>query len=372
MNKIFHTICLSALTGLILTSTSCTKKETAQGIRLMNVDVTYPIVDSVMLRKNIPGFLTANNEVDLVARVDGVLLSHPYNPGERVRKGAVLFQIDGSTYRNQVEQAKASLENARASYDYSSRQYEAMKIAIQSDAVSEMEVLQAKSAMDEAAAQIKNYEAALKNAETTLGYCTVTAPFDGRVSVTNFDTGNYLSGGASPVVLATIYDDATVYANIEIDNDTYLSLVNNMSENLNLNKIPVYFDEQLPHTYYASLDYIAPDLDKSTGTIMLRGKIENPYGELKSGMYVSVAVPYGHLDKAILIEDAAIGTDQLGKYVYVVNDSNQIIYTPIEAGEVIDQTKRVVTKGLSPESRYVTKALLKVKNGEKVNPIEKN
>lgn len=348
---------------------SCHKKDAMQAEGPMTVNVAYPEVDSVMMRKKVPGYLTAHNEVALVARVDGTLLAHPYTPGEKVKKGTVLFRIDDTNYRNSVEQARASLDNAKASHDYSSRQYAAMKKALESDAVSEMEVLQAKSNMEEAAAQIRNYEAALETALKTLSYCTVSAPFDGRVSLWKYDTGNYLAGAASPVVLAEIYEDATVYANIEIDNETYLDIVKNGGQNLELTKIPVTFDEELPHEYTADLTYMAPDVDKSTGTMLVRAIIENPYGELKSGMFLTCMLPYEHFDRAILIDDAAIGTDQLGKYVYVVNDSNQVIYTPIQVSEVVNNTKRVVTKGLEPGMRYVTKALLKVRDGEKVNPV---
>lgn len=371
MKKSLRIISIIFITGLISVSFSCKKKEKAPAEEEMTVNVAYPEVDSVMVRKTFPGYITAHNEVELVARVDGVLLSRPYEPGAKVKKGTVLFTIDATTYQNQVDQAKASLDNAKASYEYSSKQYAAMKKALESDAVSQMEVLQAKSNMEEAAAQIRNYEAALSTAQTTLGYCTVRAPFDGRVTVSTVDPGNFLAGAAAPVKLATIYDDAIVYANIEIDNDTYMEMVNNANEGLDLKNVPILFNEELPHQYTADLTYMAPDIDRSTGTILLRASIENPYGELKSGMFASMNLPLAHLDNAILIEDAAIGTDQLGKYIYVVNDSNQVIYTPIEVGEVINQTKRVVTKGLAPDAKYVTKALLKVRNGERVNPVLK-
>lgn len=362
-------IAAAVLAAALPLAYSCKKKEATAPEEPMTVDVARAEVDSVMLRKSFPGYLSANKEAQLVARIDGVLLSQHYKPGEPVRKGTVLFTIDGTTYRNQVEQARASLENARASHEYYSKQYAAMQLALQSDAVSEMEVLEAKSNLEGAAAQIRNYEAALETATTTLGYCTVRAPFDGRVTVSNFDPGNYLSGAASPVTLATIYDDSTVYAYIQVDNDTYADIVRNASEGLDLGAIPLSFNEELPHTYTASLDYMAPDVDQTTGTLTLRGVVNNPYGELRSGMFVSMDMPYAHLDRAVLIEDAAIGTDQLGKYVYVVNDSNQVVYTPIVVGEVVGGTKRVITSGLEPGTRYVTKALLKVRTGEKVNPV---
>lgn len=366
-SSLFTGIALIAI--LVPTVFSCKKKDATPHEEPLTIDVAVPEVDSVMVRKTFPGFLTAHDEVKLVARVDGVLLARPYEPGEKVSKGKVLFQIEPATYKNEVEQAKASLENARASYEYSSKQYEAMRKALESDAVSQMEVLQAKSNMEEDAAQIKNYEAALQTAIKTLGYCTVTAPFDGRVTVSAYDPGNYLAGAASPVTLATIYNDETMYANIEIDNDTYMEMVKNAGENLDLTRIPVVFNEELPHSYTADLTYMAPDIDRSTGTMLLRALIGNPYSELKSGMFVSVELPVAHLDRAVLIEDAAIGTDQLGKYIYVVNDSNQVIYTPVEVGEVIDGTKRIINKGIEPGTKYVTRALLKVRDGEKVNPV---
>lgn len=362
-------IALAFIAALLIFPVSCKKKETVGEAGPQEVSVAVPEIDSVIVRKSYPGYLTAHNEVELVARVDGNLLSKPENPGEPVKKGTVLFRIDPTTYRNQVAQAQASLDNARAGYDYYAKEYEAMKGAIKG-AVSEMEMLQAKSNMEEAAAQIRNYEAALNTARQTLGYCTITAPFDGRVTVSAYDPGNYIAGGAQPVALATIYDDAKVFANIEIDNASYIKIVENKHEGLGLERIPVAFGENLTHQYTADLTYMAPNIDRTTGTIMLRGLIDNPYGELKSGMYVTIDMPLEHLDSAILIEDAAIGTDQLGKYIYVVNDSDQVIYTPIEVGEVVNQTKRIVTKGISPDTRYVTKAMLKVRDGEKVKPIQ--
>lgn len=367
-DRIVKALSIIALTTFVC---SCHKTNRAPQEGPMNVDVAMPKVDSVMVRKSYPGFLSARNTVDLVARVDGELRSRNYQPGQLVKKGAVLFIIDSTTYQNEVDQAKANLDNAKASYEYYSKQYEAMEIALKSDAVSRMEVLQAKSNMDEALAQIRNYEAALNTARKTLSYCTVTAPFDGRVTVSNYDPGNFLPGAASPVTLATLYDDASVYATIDIDNDTYLKLMKNESQNLDLSSIPVSFSEPLNHQYTADLTYMAPDVDRSTGTIRLRGIIQNPYGELKSGMFVNVELPIENRKNAILIQDAAIGTDQLGKYVYVVNDSNQIIYTPVEIGELVDGTQRIVNAGLEPDMPYVTKALLKVRNGEKVNPIRK-
>ena len=96
--------------------------------------------------------------------------------------------------------------------------------------------------------------------------------------------------------------------------------------------------------------------------------MKNIDNELKDGMYVTVSLPYGVNPKAVLVKDASIGTDQLGKYVYVVNDSNKVVYTPIKVGEVYQDSLRIVNEGLGPKDRYVTKALLKARDGMSVKP----
>lgn len=361
-----------AVSAIMVATSSCHRhKEAKRTSEAMTVDVAKPEVDSIVLYKTYPGFINAAKKVDLVARVDGYLTSHPYNGGDFVRKGTLLFTIESRNYSDAVAKAKAALDNAKATYAYASSQYEAMQEALKADAVSQMEVLQAKSSTEEAAAAIKTAEAALNTANTQLGYCRVEAPFDGHVSDTKYDVGTYLSGAAQPVTLATIYDDARVKAQFSIDDNRYMDLIKefrNNNDKIDYEHMPIEFAEPMPHKYTADLSYMSPSIDSSTGTMILKADVDNPYNELKDGMYVTVSLPYDISSNAILIKDAAIGTDQLGKYIYVVNDSNQVIYTPIEVGDVVRDSMRVVTKGITPEAKYVTKALLKVRDGQKVSP----
>ena len=369
MRTIFRLVVLMMLGAPVVAS--CSKKKESYGERDMVVDVALPTVDSVVLHKTYPGYLSASQSVDLVARVDGYLVSHPYVGGDFVEKGTVLFTIEDKNYRDAVVKAEAALADAKSSYDYASSQYAAMKEALESDAVSQMEVLQAKNSMEEASANIKSAEAALRTARTSLDYCTVRAPFDGHVSSSIYDTGTYLSGAGAPVKLATIYDDASLNAIFSIEDGRYLELIKNFKDSvddIDYTKMPVKFAEQLPHSYTGDLSYMAPSIDRSTGTMTLKASISNPYNELKAGMYVTVSLPYAFARDAILIKDASVVTDQLGKYVYVVNDSDKIVYTPIETGETVNDTLCIVTKGLTPQSHYVTKALLKVRDGQKVSP----
>ncbi|MCC8036875.1 MAG: efflux RND transporter periplasmic adaptor subunit [Bacteroidales bacterium] len=362
-------VLLAWIISLLLPSCKSHKKET--GEETPTVDVALPLVDSVTLHKEYPGTLAAHEMVDLVARVDGYLRSQNYQAGQSVSAGQVLFTIEDSKYRDAVVQAQAELATAKSAYSYASDHYAAVKKALESDAVSQMEVTQAESNMNQSAASIRNAQAALQSAQTSLGYCVVRAPFAGKVTKSPYSPGAYLAGAAAPVTLATIYDDDYLFAYFAIDDGMYLQMVNakgGRADKVSYDSIRVTFSEELPHKYYGNLNYMAPEIDSSTGTMKLRVRLDNPYGELKDGMYAKIALPYAVDPKAILVKDASISTDQLGKYLYIVNDSNMVVYTPIEVGELVNDSLRIVTKGITPKDRYVTKALLKVRNGMEVKP----
>lgn len=85
-------------------------------------------------------------------------------------------------------------------------------------------------------------------------------------------------------------------------------------------------------------------------------------------MYAIVHFPAEKLTDAILVKDASVGTDQQGKYLYTLNDSDKVVYTPIKTGDLYHDTLRIVTSGIGRDTRYVTKALLKVRDGMAVKP----
>lgn len=348
-------------------------KSGADASEIMPVTVAYPVVDSLTLTNTYPGNLEADHEVAIMVRVNGVLKNSYAQSGDRVKKGQLLYTIENPKYADAVQQAKASLTTAQSNYEYYQRQYAAMQKAYKADAVSEMEVLEAKNNMEQSAASIQNAKAALTSAETMLGYCQIHAPFDGKIGLHAYDTDSYINGEDSPAQINTLYNDDIVHAFISIDETQYLALVKNLENNtFSLDSVLITFTEDLPHKYYSALDYTAPQVNTSTGTVTLRFNLKNPYGELKSGMYMTVNLPYEVAPRAMVVKDASIGTDQLGKYLYTVNDSNRVVYTHIETGPLYKDTLRVVTGGITPSTRYVTEALLKVKDGMEVKPIPVN
>lgn len=358
--------------GVLMLSFSSCKKNEKKSVddEAPVISVANPLVDSIVLHKTYPGLLIASNSAAVVCRVNGTITSKSLEGGAYVKKGQVLFTVEDTKYRDAVKQSEAALATAKSQYEYASRNYEALKEALQSDAVSQIEVVQAKAAMEQAAASIKNAQAALSQANLNLSYCTVKAPISGYVTTCGFNPGVYVNGEGSPVELCTVYDNTHMTAEFNIEDAQYEQMIGQnggMNHDLYRN-VPIKFTQPLPHSYTADLSYESPAINSSTGTLTLQGGIDNIYNELKDGMYLTIELPYGINPKAILIKDASIATDQLGKYVYVVNDSNKVVYTPIKVGELYQDSLRVVNEGLKPNDRYVTEALLTVRNGMTVKP----
>lgn len=358
------------LASLAIAATSCSHKSESDASAITPVEVAEAVTDSVTLYSTYPGYTEADNTVNVVGRVNGQILTKTYDGGQYVSKGTVLFTIDPTTYRDALDQALAQLATAQSTYEYNKKHYEAIKKAFASDAVSQMDLVQAESDYHQSEASIKSAQAAVSTARQNLSYCTVTAPTSGHITSANADPGAYISGEASPFTLATIYKDDILNVTFSIDDEQYVQLLrDSVAVNEDLKHIPLKFSESLPHSYTADLSYMAPSLDPNTGTMKIQAKIKNTYGELKSGMYVTIDLPVASDPKAVLVKDASISTDQLGKYLYTVNDSDRVVYTPIQIGQMADDSMRIVTSGIAPGQRYVTKAMLKVRNDMKIKPV---
>ncbi len=364
MKRFYYYVALTALLS------SCSGKKAPAEESAPEIEVAQAVTDSVTLYKEYPGYLTADRAINVVARVNGQLLSKDYEAGQFVKQGQILFRIEDNTYRDRYNQAKAALATAESTLDYNKKHYEAIKKAFASDAVSQMDLIQAESSYRQSEANVASARAALSTAGTNLGYCNIVAPISGHINSSPFSAGAYISGEGSSVDMATIYKDDIMTANFFIEDEQFINMVKGgVVEQDDLKAIPLKFSESLPHPYTANLSYIAPSVDRNTGTMKIQAKLPNEFGELKDGMYCSISLPTGTDPKAILVKDASIGTDQLGKYLYVVNDSDKIVYTPVKVGELANDSMRIVTSGLTPTDRYVTKALMKVRSGMTVRPV---
>ena len=340
---------------------------------VLPIQVAHPMVKDVVLTRQYPGYLSADAAVEVMCRVSGQLIQSNVTAGQRVHKGDVLWLIDPTPYRNAVRQAEATLKTAQAELAYAQSSYERMQEVIKSEAVSEIQLLQAEANVKKCEAALHSAEASLNTARTDLGYCQIVAPIDGQITKGNYSVGAYIPGGGSPVAMATIYNDGKMFANFTIADNQWLRqlLVKELTKHSpdSTYYVTVRLGEGGALKWQARLDYLSPNISLSTGTLDVRAELQNPDHLLKAGSYVSITLPVGEQADALLVPDASIGTDQLGKYLYVVSDSGVVHYRHIETGELIDDTLRIVKAGLRPTDLYVTQALLKVREGMHVSPM---
>ena len=249
---------------LPLLATGCEgRKETAQTMPVPEISVARPTVQNITLTKEYPGYLTSEKTVDLVGRVSGTLQTIAYAPGSRVRQGQVLFVIEPTVYQDNVRQAEAELNTARANLEYAQNNYTRMQEAVKSDAVSRIQVLQAQSNVATSQAAVSNAEAALNTARTNLSYCTVRAPFDGTVSRNLVDAGGYVGGSVQPVTLATIYKDDHLYTYFNVADNQWLSMLMQQGDSIP-RQVSVSLGKDELLTYPAQLDYLSPNVDLNT------------------------------------------------------------------------------------------------------------
>ena len=360
--KTFVYIGIIGASALLLAS--CKGKSKPMETPVPSISVSTPIERDITLTKEYPGYLSSQLKVDLVARVNGYLRTSYLKAGSRVKKGDLIF----------VTQAEASVKTSKAQLEYARSNYERMKEAAKSGAVSQIQVIQAEATVSESEAAVKNAEAELNTARTNLSYCYIRAPFDGAVTRASYDIGNYINGAVQPVTLATLYKDDLMFANFNIEDNQFMKMMLEAARNDSTVKLPteilVSIGKDGGNAYTGRLDYLSPNIDLSTGTLNVRANLDNPKHVLKSGLYVTITLPYAEQPNAVLVRDASIGTDQLGKYLYIVNDSNVVRYRPIEVGQLVDDTLRQVTAGIGPKDHYVTSALLKVRDGMTIKPIK--
>jgi RND family efflux transporter MFP subunit len=333
---------------------------------------------AVPVQRNITRFLDATGNaapiknVDLVARVQGVLQSINYQDGTFVKEGTTLFTIEPETYKLKLEQAQAAEVGAQASLKQAEADFRRQSDLVARQAVSQATLDQSTSVRDNAQANLQQAQISTKIAAVNYGYTNVVAPFDGIVSAHLVSVGE-LVGVASPTQLATIVQLDPIYVNFNVNEQDVLRIRDDARRRgisvSDLRQLPVEVGLQtevgFPHK--GRLDYISPIINQSTGTLAVRGLLPNPDRTLLPGFFVRVRVPYDEQKSALLVPDVALGSDQAGRYVLVVNGDNVVEQRKVLTGP-LEADLRVIESGLKADDRIVVAGVLRAIPGQKVDP----
>ena len=336
------------------------------------VDVGLPVQQNITRYLDATGNTAPIQSVDLVARVQGVLQSINYKDGSFVKQGTTLFTIEPETYKLKLEQAQAAEAGSQASLKQAETDYKRQAELVARQAVSQATLDTSTSNRDNAQANLQQAQANTKIAAINYGYTDVVAPFDGVVSAHLVSVGE-LVGAASPTQLATIVQLDPIYVNFNVNEQDVLRVRAEAkrrgltSSDLTQFPIEVGLQTESGYPHRGKLDYAAPTINQSTGTLAVRGVLPNADRILLPGYYVRVRVPFDQQQNALLVPDVALGSDQSGRYVLVVNGDNVVEQRKVQAGPA-EGNLRVIESGLKADDRVVIAGLLRAIPGQKVDP----
>ncbi|RKY22071.1 MAG: efflux transporter periplasmic adaptor subunit [Planctomycetota bacterium] len=323
------------------------------------------------------GRMVSFAEADLVARVEGVLETVDFKDGDLVQAGQLLFTIDDSEYLADVQSAEAKLAGTVASLALAEATLTRKQKAAETNAVSEIDVLEAQAEQDGAEADKLGAEADLVRARLDLEWTRVLAPFDGRMSRSLVDPGN-LVGANERTVLARIVQADPIFAEFDMNERDLLRLIRRKSERgggadlkaeleqFRTRSLELGLANNEDYPYSGTIHYADPDVDPGTGTLLLRGIFDNPIPrKLIPGVFARVRTPLDERE-ALLLPESALGTDQAGKYALIVGKDGIVEHRPVVLG-MAEHGMVVIEKGLGPYDQVVVKGLLRARPGSQVS-----
>jgi len=339
------------------------------------VGVETPQRRPVTLYLEVTGNTSAYNRVDLVARVQGFLDKVGYKDGASVAAGTTLFEIERAPYETSLQIAEASREQQEALLVQAEADLNRQLTLQQRQVASEARLDESRSKRDSTQAALDQAKGQVQQAKINLAYTEIKAPFAGVVTARLVDPGA-LVGASGPTKLASIVQVDPIYVNFSVNEQQVLQVRDQLrSQGLtvkDLGPIPVEVglqtDTGFPHK--GVINYIAPDLDQSTGTLAVRALLDNKERVLLPGLFVRVRVPIERNLESLLVPDRALGNNQLGRYLLVVNDKNVVEQRQVQTGDAVDGGMRIIKAGLKAEDRVVVNGNQRAIPGGVVKPVD--
>jgi RND family efflux transporter MFP subunit len=352
------------------------KQAKAAESAIPTVRVSHPAVRELSDFEIFPGRVAAGRQVELKARVSGILTKVHCSPGQVVTKGELLFQIDARPYRAELDKAQAELDGAQARWVRRRKDLDRATRLLVQKSISQEEVNLIESESLEAEASVKVALAARDLARLKLESTDVTAPFAGAVSGTVLAEGNLVV--ADTTRLSTVITTNPVHVGIDVSQQIF-TRINRLKHDGKIKggswiglPVTVVLPEELDMPLQGKIDSAEPRIEPSTGTSRWRAAIPNPEGLLLPGMFVSVRLTISEPRNRLVVPPEAIvhnavstNTNQR-KFVFVLTDQNVVKLRPVTTGHLDDGVLPV--EGLKPEDWVVIGHNKRLTDGDRVLP----
>ena len=306
------------------------------------------------------GQTEGSREVEIRARVSGILQKRLYREGESVRAGAVLFQIDRAPYDIALDQAGAVLAQEKARNEQARREAGRMKQLLAENAVSQKEYDDSTSTLKLSEALLMAAEAKVREAELNLSYVEVSAPIGGISGRAQRSEGSLITAGTDSALLTTVSQIDPIWVRFSFSESEYAQLRHGPKKV----EVRLILPDGKPFAAAGKLNFTASSVDTKLGTVQLRAEFANPRLELLPGQFVRAQVLAGE-QEAFLVPQSAVMQGDQGRYVWIAGQDGKAALRPVEA-TTWSENSWVVRKGLAAGDRVIVDNLLKIRPGAPV------
>jgi RND family efflux transporter MFP subunit len=335
------------------------------------VTVAQPIEREVTVDLEATGTVTGLETVEVRARVQGLISAIHFRAGSIVRAGDLLFTIDPKPFRARLAQAEADLAGKEARLKLAASNLRKASELATKQVLADQELDTATAQHEQAVADVALARANLEAASLDLSYTEVRAPIDGRIGRNLVDQGA-LVGASEPTLLATIVNDRQVYVYFDVSEREMLDYLRANPDarrpSVEQARLPVHVarsdEDGFPHEGW--IDFADNQLDVETGTLRVRAIVPNPDRIIVPGTFVRLRVPTAR-ERALLLPDVAVSSDQAGRFVLVVDDANKVERRSVTVGVLVDRMRRIES-GLEPGQWVVVNGLQRARPGAEVAP----
>jgi RND family efflux transporter MFP subunit len=342
------------------------------------VTVAKPIERGITDQDEYVGRFVAVDSVEIRARVSGYLDQIHFRDGQMVKQGDLLFTIDKRPFQNTVAQARGTLAQAKANLAFAEADLERAKQLVRDRTITEQTFDQRTQAQRSAAASVAANEAAVRQAELDLEFTELRAPVAGRIGDRRVSPGNLVTGGAggTTTMLANIVSLDPIRFEFTMDEASYLRYERFSGSGKEVTGreggviVGLKLLDEKTFEHRGHMDFVDNAIDRSSGTIRGRASFSNPNAVLTPGMFGRIRVPGSPAYNAMLLPDAAIGTEQIRKFVLVVGDDNTAVQKYVTLGPLSDDNLRIIKDGIQAGDRVIVNGLMRVRPGQKVTPQE--
>ncbi|HEY1629857.1 MAG TPA: efflux RND transporter periplasmic adaptor subunit [Rhizomicrobium sp.] len=333
------------------------------------VTVAAVAPQTVRIWSEFSGRLAPVNAADIRPEVSGRVTEVRFKNGQQVQAGDILFVIDPRPYEAAVAKAQADLATAQHNASLANVEYSRAQRLVAEQAVARDYYDQRENAHGVAAANVQSAEAAVTQAKLDVDHAYVKAPISGRVSRAEITVGNLVQTGPNAPLLTSIVSDDGIYADFDVDEQTYLNSIRSHATSLGQEQhIPVELrlTGDAGHVYQGMIESFDNKISTGTGTIRARAHFANSDGTLVPGMFVTVRMADAASSRAILVPEDAASSDQSKRFVYVVDQGHKAEFREVTLGQEVDG-RRVVLSGLKTGEHIIVGGVQRVQPGAVVD-----